>query len=121
VALLAGCASLSPDSNAAGDVARTFFTAVSDGDGDQACALLLDSTREELEQSSGSPCASSVLEEDLPSVGDVLQVKAYGRNAQVLLDGDVVFLAVVDGTWKVTAAGCLPRPAEPYDCSVQEG
>jgi hypothetical protein len=39
----------------------------------------------------------------------------------VALDGDVVFLSTFDSSWKVIAAGCTARPAQPYDCIVQGG
>ena len=58
---LGGCAS------SEGDRARTaaddFVTAVHDGDGGAACAVLAPATVEELEQSSGSACADAVLED----------------------------------------------------------
>jgi hypothetical protein len=41
-----------------------------------------------------------------------------GRQAQVRLGGDTVFLARSGDGWVVTAAGCDPRPDRPYDCEV---
>jgi len=37
------------------------------------------------------------------------------------MDGDVVFLAIFDGQWRITAAGCHSRGEQPYDCHVKGG
>jgi hypothetical protein len=37
----------------------------------------------------------------------------------VRLDKDVVFLARYDDGWRVTAAGCVPRPGRPFDCTIK--
>lgn len=115
---LSGCSSLAPDGAAAGDAALAFHDAQGSGDGALACDFLSEATRAELEQSSEMPCDSAILEEDIPSAEQVVDVAAYGRNARVALDGDVVFLSVAGGEWKVIAAGCQPRVDEPYDCSL---
>ncbi|MGI8723189.1 MAG: hypothetical protein ACR2JG_13285 [Geodermatophilaceae bacterium] len=79
---------------------------------------MTEATRTELEDGSEQPCDTAVLAEDIPSTGSVLDVAAYGRNARVVLDGDVVFLSVANGGWRVTAAGCRVQPQAPCDCAV---
>lgn len=116
VVALAGCSSLGPDEAAAADVALDFSGALTDGDGSRACELMTEATRTELEQSSKEPCDTAVLAEDIPSAEQVLDIAAYGRNARVVLDGDVVFLSVANGGWRVIAAGCRLQPQAPYDC-----
>ncbi|MGA4845294.1 hypothetical protein ACOBQB_03065 [Streptomyces sp. G5(2025)] len=38
----------------------------------------------------------------------------YERQAHVVTDRDTLFLPSFPGGWKVTAAGCTPRPEKPY-------
>ncbi len=121
VVALVGCSSLGPNEAAAGDVASAFSAALGDGNGAEACDLLNDATRTELEQSSEQACDQAILEEDLPTAEQVMDIKAYGRSARVILEGDVVFLSVADGGWRVTAAGCQPQANQPYDCSLTGG
>jgi hypothetical protein len=118
---MTGCASLAPDSSAAADVARSFHAAVDAGDGAQACRLLAPAATQELEQTAGAPCADAVLTADLAPGADVVETHAYGRQAQVVMADDVVFLTVSGGDWLVTAAGCTPRPERPYDCQISGG
>ncbi|MDQ4036819.1 MAG: hypothetical protein M3313_00330 [Actinomycetota bacterium] len=119
--VLAGCSSLSPDGSVAGDVALAFSVALEDSDAEQACQLLAESTRTELESSADAPCDSAIMDEDLPTADAVVEVAAYGRNARAILDGDVVFLTIEAGEWKVLAAGCEFQSNEPYDCSLKGG
>ena len=113
-ALVAGCASLAPDEDAAGGVAASFHAALSASDGAAACALLAPATASELDS-----CATAVL--GVPPADGVRSVEAFGRGAQVRMSGDTVFLTQVDGRWMVRAAGCTPRPEQPYDCEVEGG
>ena len=46
-------------------------------------------------------------------------VTVAGRQAQVLLGGEVTFLAASGGTWLVTATACVARPERPYDCLLE--
>lgn len=115
---LAGCSSLGPNSAGAGEAALAFHTAHEEGDGGQACELLTDAVRTELEQSAEQPCDEAILMEDLPTAGRVMEVAAYGGDARVILDGDVVFVTVEGGQWKVSAAGCEFRSNLPYDCTL---
>ena len=95
--------------------------AVTGGDARAACALLAAATLEELEQSSGRPCAESVLDEVEPA-GARLEVSRYGTAAQARYDADVLFLTDGPQGWRVTAAGCAKAPGRaPYDCQVSGG
>ncbi|MDQ3716192.1 MAG: hypothetical protein M3381_09310 [Actinomycetota bacterium] len=116
---LSGCSSLSPDGATADDAAVAFHDALSSSDSAQACDLLAEGTRRELEQSADTPCDDAILEEGLPTADQVVEVAAYGRNARVILDGDIEFLTVEGGEWKVIAAGCEFQPNAPYDCSLK--
>jgi len=75
--------------------------------------------RTELEQKTDAPCDSAIADEDLPTAGQVVGTAADGRNARVVLDGDVVFLTVEGQRWKVRAAGCELQSNAPYDCSLK--
>ncbi len=98
-----------------------FYSAMSDADAEQACGLLAENTRAELEEAADEPCDFAILGEDLPTADGVIEVAAYGRNARAILDGDVVFLTVESGDWKVLAAGCEFQSGKPYHCSLTGG
>jgi hypothetical protein len=113
----AGCGSSRAES--AVEASDAFHEAVADGHGARACALLAPSTRSELEQSAGAPCAVAVLDEDVPLAASMLEVRAFGTMAQVRYRDDVSFLTRVDDRWAVLAAGCAPDRRGGYDCRVQ--
>jgi hypothetical protein len=115
---LAGCG-LADRENAASAVAERFGAAVRDRDGAAGCRLLAPSTRSEVEKSGSAPCPESLVEEDLPAVGEVVRVEVYGDNAQVRGDSDTVFLTYAGDGWLVVAAGCTRQPGQPYDCTVK--
>ncbi|MBQ0998701.1 MULTISPECIES: hypothetical protein [Streptomyces] len=85
------------------------------------CAALAPTTREELEQSAGHPCDRAIGEQRLPPAGPVRHVDVYGEQARVVLAHDTVFLAHFPTGWKITAAGCRPRPQRPYQCEIKGG
>jgi hypothetical protein len=101
------------------EVATRFHVAVSQGDGERACALLAPETRRELVQSAQQACPRAVVAEDIPDVGAVQEIHRFGTQAQVRLAGDTVFLGEFAGGWRVVAAACSPRPVLPYDCLVK--
>lgn len=101
-------------------VAR-FERALDAGQHERLCTVLAPSTRDELEQSAKRPCAQAIGEQDLPAAGPVRRVDVYGEQARVVLDHDTVFLAHFPTGWKVTAAGCTPRPQRPYQCEIKGG
>jgi hypothetical protein len=119
---VAGCA---PSGEAASRVALEFYGAIGDGDGDRACALLSLAAAEAVADDEGAPCPDSLTS---GTVGDALaaraaaatlhDVRVAGRQAQVLVGSDTVFLARSGDGWVVTAAGCDARPGRPYDCEV---
>jgi hypothetical protein len=121
VLLMAGCSSPSGRAGGAAEVARRFSAAVESGDGAAACALLAASTRDELVRSSGKPCPEALTSEDVPPVGAVRRVEAWGEHAEVAGASGTVFLSHLTGSWLVVAAGCEPRPGEPYECTVKGG
>jgi len=102
LAATAGCTG--PGADEAGRAAVSFEQLVS-VDGGLACDLLSGHTREAVEKAAKKPCADALGDEDLPGASSVQSVQVYGHDAQVLLDGDVVFLARFAEGWKVTAAG----------------
>lgn len=117
---MSGCALTPPDGDAAARVAQQFHDAVATGGGAAACAVLAPNTVEELE-SDGTPCAQAVLDEELPPAAAVIETQAFGRQSQVRLAGDVVFLTLSGDDWLVTAAGCTPQDAKPFRCLIKGG
>ncbi|MFF5531552.1 hypothetical protein ACFY71_03600 [Streptomyces cinerochromogenes] len=118
---LTGCATLGERETAASRAAVRFEESVRRADGPRGCAALAPETRQEVEQSAESPCAKALPDEQLPYGGAVRDVQVYGRQAQVVLDGDTVFLSAFPAGWLITAAGCVPRPEQPYQCKVKGG
>ncbi len=99
-------------------MAQQWLDAVGHGEGGRACELLAPGARNELEQSSGSPCAEAVLEEDVGEAGEPV-VTVFDTAAQVRFASETVFLSRFDGDWLIIAAACTPRAARPYDCSIK--
>jgi hypothetical protein len=95
-----------------------FQAALRDHDLTGACQLLSEEARHKLESGSGKPCPIALADVDLPT-GTANSIEVWGDNAQVRLDPGVLFLAEFREGWKVTAAGCQPRPDMPYDCDVE--
>jgi uncharacterized protein YceK len=118
---LTGCGSVRDRTDAASTVALGLLTAVQSEDGAAACAALAPDTLSELEESADKPCATAILEEDLPAPAPVASADVYGQWARVVLSDDTVFLAMFPGGWRVVAAGCTPRTERPYDCLLQGG
>jgi uncharacterized lipoprotein NlpE involved in copper resistance len=118
---LSGCGS--GQEGEARSAAQRFYAAVADHDGAAACALLSTRTRSAVEKSAGRACATAVLQESLPQVGQPRQVNAYGTMAQVRFAGDTAFLSRYGDRWLVVAAGCTPPPRRTavYDCQISGG
>jgi hypothetical protein len=116
-ALAAGgtaCASAAEPTVAA--TAGSFAAAVAHHDGVTACALLTDAARRDTE-TFGRSCAAQLA--TLPDPGAVGQVEVWSDTAQVRLDGDTMFLLQMPDGWRVSAAGCSPQGAAPYECEVK--
>jgi len=114
--VLSACASSQQDD--ATRAADGFVAAVTDRQADRACALLAPVTREELERSSGGPCAEVVLQE-AAEPGRRLGVSTFGDMAQVRYAEDVLFLSRYSEGWRVVAAGCVAQGDEPYSCGIE--
>lgn len=118
---VSACSSLGPDTASAATVAVGFHDAVATGDGAAACALLAPQTATDVATNGNGSCAEGVLDQDMPEAGTVRNSQAFGRSAQVIMAADVLFLALFDGQWLITAAGCHSRREQPYDCAVRGG
>jgi hypothetical protein len=116
---VSGCGSVGSRENAAADVAAQFTRDVGSGDFEQACGLLVPATRQSLEQD--APCPKSLADASLPDAGAVRQAQVWGQAAMVSFATDTMFLATIDGKWRVRAAGCQPQPPGPYQCDVEAG
>ncbi|WP_228973607.1 hypothetical protein [Streptomyces sp. DH12] len=102
-----------------------FQQALGAGRHEQLCAALAPATREELEHTAESRCeraiGRAIAEREVPAAGAVQGVDVYGDQARVVLERDTLFLARFPAGWKVTAAGCVPRPERPHRCAVKGG
>jgi hypothetical protein len=123
--LTAGCGSVEARQTAALRAAVAFERALSAEDGVAVCAVPAPGVRDEVEQSARMPCAEGVLEEEVPPVpaaGEAAAgVDVHGRQARVVFPSDTLFLSLFSGGWKVVAAGCVPRPEQPYRCLLKGG
>ena len=115
-AATAGCSGTQDD--AVISVARDLLSAVDSGDGARACRLLAPPARTELEDSSGTPCARAVLQEDLAAGSGGARVEVFDTTAQAVVGSQTLFLSRYDGRWLVIAAACTAVPHRPYDCSI---
>ncbi|MFG3018843.1 hypothetical protein ACGFZQ_09870 [Streptomyces sp. NPDC048254] len=118
---LTGCSTLGEREAAASRTALRFEESVQQKDGARACAALAPETRQEVEQSAKKPCAQALFEEQLPQAVSVHGADVYGQQARVVLNGDTLFLSAFPVGWKITAAGCVPRPRRPYQCQIKGG
>jgi hypothetical protein len=117
--LATGCTSIRPDASIADSVAQRFHADLTNHKPAAACGLLAPRTLEGVEQSAKASCPKALTDADLPNATTVTATDLYGYNARVVLAGDTVFLARFGRQWKVTAAGCKPRPDLPYNCDVK--
>lgn len=116
---LTGCSSAGEDE--VHEVVAAFYSALADGQGEVACELLAPATLEELEQGSGSPCGQAILEEGLRQPSQPQDVALFDSAAQVSSGSETAFLSKFQDGWKVVAAGCTPKPPDPYDCLLTKG
>ncbi|KOG41248.1 hypothetical protein [Streptomyces decoyicus] len=125
LATVSGCDTLSARREQVTAKVAGFERALAAGQLGRLCATLAPATREELEQSARSRCdraiGQAIEEQELPAAGAVRGVDVYGDQARVLLEQDTLFLAHFSAGWKVTAAGCRPRPQRPYQCEIKGG
>ncbi|MCJ1676434.1 hypothetical protein MTF65_03525 [Streptomyces sp. APSN-46.1] len=113
-----GCAAVGERAAAAEAAATQFEAALRGGDVRRACEALAPGTREELEQD--GPCGTALGTLNLtPAAAPAVRVDAYGSQARVVFPRDTVFLAAYPDGWKVTAAGCVPRPGRPHRCELK--
>lgn len=116
--LTLGACGSGPGSDVAARTAVTFEQQVASAPA-EACSLLAEKTRSDLEKSEKKPCAQALPDVDLPAASALNQVDVYEQHARVILHDDVVFVARFRDGWKVTAAGCKAQPNdEPYDCEL---
>jgi hypothetical protein len=115
--LLGGC--VPAEAGAAHDAAADFQTRVAAQDWPGACTLLSDQARSQLESTAARSCGEALSALRLPS-GPAGAVEVWGRNAEVRIDADAVFLSRFTTGWRVIAAGCEWRGEDlPYDCAVR--
>ena len=86
------------------------------GDAEARCALLAPETLAALEES--EPCVEAIEQLSLEG-GEVRSVEVWGRDAQVRLAGDTLFLTRTHAGWRIVAAACQPNGEGPYDCEVE--
>jgi hypothetical protein len=116
---VSGCAGSNPGSDEAARTAQDFHAALAEGDEQAACGLLTPAAADKVEEEDAGSCARKLSGLNLPEASAVVESKAYGRNAQVALDRDTVFLTLSGGSWKITGAGCTSRGENPYNCEVE--
>ncbi|MGI3223256.1 hypothetical protein ACRJ4B_04050 [Streptomyces sp. GTA36] len=116
-----GCGTVAERRDDVRDTAAEFERALTERAYDRMCAVLAPATVEELEQTADGPCATALSEESLRPGGAVRRTDVYGNQARAVLSSDTLFLSRFTSGWKVVAAGCEPRPQEPYQCRIKGG
>jgi hypothetical protein len=115
---LAGCGRGGSE-DAARDSVERFFAALERDDGRAACQELAPETASAVAQDEKKPCGDAVLSLGIASA-PIDQVRVYVDAAQArLAGGDAVFLDETTAGWRISAAGCRPQPAKPYDCELE--
>lgn len=100
--------------------AARFSAAIRGHDGAAACEQLSAGTVDALEQQEGTDCEKAVLKVGLKG-GRVSKSDVVERSGKVDLSEDgSVFLENTRRGWLITAFGCKPVKARPYDCEVEE-
>jgi hypothetical protein len=113
--LLTGCV---PSGQAAARQAGDAFQAsLAARNAPAACALLSEKVRDDLESSDRQSCSTALSRLPLPT-GATRSIQVWGDAAQIRLTSGVLFLAKFTTGWKITAAGCVPRPELPYRCDL---
>lgn len=117
---LVGCGGVEERVTAARTTAVAFGVALRASDTVRACEALAPGTREELERDGPCPAVlAAVPGPEITVTGDPLVTDVYGGQARVVFAEYGVYLASFPDGWKVTAAGCTPRPGRPAQCAVQ--
>ena len=112
----AGC-SATPHGDSVRNAARSFVEKLAAGDGAGACDLLTDDARSSASGATDTSCDKAVT--GVKERGsDITSVQVWGDAAQVRIGGDVLFLRLASGQWRISAAGCTPQPTGPYDCKL---
>jgi hypothetical protein len=101
-------------------VAQRFHAGVERGDGASACAQLTEAAVDELEKSEEKPCEQAVLSLNI-SAARAAAARVYQTSAAVdLVEGGTDFLNKTNSGWRLSAAGCDPRPGRPYECELED-
>ena len=117
---LAACGTEEREDDAAA-VAERFHAALAAGDGAAACEDLTEETASRLERQEKRPCEEAILGLELPEGGTVAYRRVELRSAMTrLAEGGTDFLDEGSDGWKISAAGCEPKPPEqPYECELE--
>lgn len=102
-------------------VALHFARSVASSADAAACRDLAPSTRSQLEQSQGEPCPQALAAQNLPRPGPLHRTQVFNTTSQASFAHDTFFLGKFHDGWKIIAAGCTPRPDQPYECTLQGG
>ncbi|MDQ3934459.1 MAG: hypothetical protein M3340_07490 [Actinomycetota bacterium] len=107
------------DDGAAGETVERFARAIQSRDGAAACRELTGPARSALEEQERRPCEEAIVELEL-SGGEVTHVDVAETSAAVdLSEGDRSYLDDTPSGWRISAAGCKPRPNLPYECELE--
>ncbi|MFD7321705.1 hypothetical protein ACFV9D_11575 [Streptomyces sp. NPDC059875] len=117
---LAGCTGTEGRARTAEAAALAFVAELRGPDLGRACEALAPSTREELEEEGGCVRALTALRLG-PAAAGAVRTEVYGSQARVVHGDENIYLASFPDGWKITAAGCTPRPGRPDRCVVKGG
>ena len=119
VAGLAGGCGNDSDEREAGEAVTRFADAVARGDGQAACEELTEEAASSLDEEPGATCETEVVKLDVSPSAVADATIAVTSGEVDLVGGGTFFLDETSQGWKVSAAGCEPRPGQPYDCQLE--
>ena len=119
---LSGCG-VAPDSDEVQAVTVSFYDALRDDRGRDACELLGEATVQALESQESRPCREAITALGHDG-GDIANVHVFVTSAKVdLSTGESVFLNREPGGWKLSALACRVEDGKPrdrpLDCQVE--
>ena len=116
--LVVGCGNGDHEREAAAAVTR-LAEAAERGDGAAACEELTEDAAGELDEPAGQACETEIVNLGL-TASPVAAASVSITSAKVdLAGGGSFFLDETPEGWKVSAAGCEPRPGGRYDCRLE--
>ncbi|HST66694.1 MAG TPA: hypothetical protein VLM05_16020 [Mycobacteriales bacterium] len=117
-AVLCGGCGVTPGTSSVAATADQWLAAARARDAAALCRLVTPAAAQSAE-TGDETCVQALGDLDLPGTGPLGAIQVWSDRAQVKAGGDTLFLTEIDGSWRVSAAGCTASAAGPYDCDLE--